>query len=72
MTVYELIQKLSENPANCEIRVLMFADNKHMENYLTESQCEGRDWADVSAEPLRLRQNWNSTMVTLECQSEDL
>ncbi len=65
MTVYELIQRLSKHPANCEVLVTMYADNEHMEHYLV-------DMADVCAKPLRTKQNWNSVVVTLECQPEDL
>ena len=72
MTVYELIQHLSKYPANCDVRILMYTENEHMEHYLVDSSEAGQEWANIYAEPLRLEQNWDSTVVTLECQSEDL
>lgn len=69
MTVYELIQHLSKHPANCEVQLVMFTGNDHMEDYLEDSRKSGQEWADIYADILRVRQRWNSTVVTIESQS---
>lgn len=71
-TVYEMIQQLSKYPANDDLQIVMFTDNDHMDHYLTDSRKAGQQWANIYAEPLRIKQAWNSTVVTLECQSCDL
>lgn len=71
-TVYDLIQHLSKFPANSDLQIVMFTGNEQMEAYLEDSRECGTQWANIYAEPLRVRQEWNSTVVTVECQACDL
>ena len=71
-TVYELIQHLSKFPADADLQIVMFTGNEQMEDYLNDSRKAGQQWANIYAEPLRVKQPWNSTVVTLECQACDL
>ena len=71
-TVYDLIQHLSKFPANADLQIVMFTGNEQMEDYLNDSRRSGQQWANIYAEPLRVKQNWNSVTVTLECQACDL
>lgn len=68
-TVYDLIQHLSKFPANADLQIVMFAGNEQTEVYLEDSRKSGTQWADIYAEPLRVKQPWNSVVVTLECQA---
>ena len=71
-TVYELIQHLSKFPANADLQIVMFVGNEQMEAYIEDSRKSGTQWANIYAEPLRVKQHWSSTVVTLECQACDL
>ena len=71
-TVYDLIQNLSRYPANAELQIVMFLGNDQGQEYLDDSRKAGQEWSNVFAEPLRLKQSWNTTVVTFECQACDL
>jgi hypothetical protein len=68
-TVYDLIQHLSKFPANADLQIVMFVGNEQMEAYLEDSRKSGTQWAYLYAEPLSVKQPWNSVAVSFECQA---
>lgn len=71
-TVYDLIQHLCKFPANADLQIVMFADFEQVQDYLDDSRKSGQERTTIYAEPLRVKQPWNSVVVTLECQACDL
>ncbi len=69
MKVYELIQELTEYPADMEItRIAIYCEPERLKEYFDEN--EGEKLFDIWANPICVEPTWRTGQKTLEIQAE--